>query len=99
MFDIITKKNNNEAVYLLSGEINTITAQKFAEEVDCESANSIVFDFSDVTYITSAGIRIIVSTAISMDEKGGSFSIRNVPNVINDVFEMTGVYNLVRLEK
>ncbi len=65
-----------------------------------ESLNGIdrlVFDFSELNYISSAGLRVILSTQEIMN-KQGSMIIRNMSDEIKKIFEVVGFINFINIE-
>ena len=56
-----------------------------------------VFDFGKLEYISSAGLRVLLAAQKIMN-KQGSMIIKNVNDVINDVFEVTGFSDILTIE-
>jgi anti-anti-sigma factor len=77
----------------INGKLSAATAEEFGAIADAAVAESknIVMDFQDVTYLASAGIRVLVSVQKKVSAAGGSLSFRNVQESINEVFELTGL--------
>jgi anti-sigma B factor antagonist len=60
-----------------------------------DGKTEVVADFGDVKYVSSAGIRELLSLYKTMKAKGGSFSIINAGESIKEVFEITGFWDLL----
>ena len=84
---------------ILEGRLDTITAPALEEEIK-QSLNGItelIFDFEKLEYISSAGLRVLLAAQKIMN-KQGSMIIKNVNDVINDVFEVTGFSDILTIE-
>jgi anti-sigma B factor antagonist len=80
---------NNTATLKLEGWLDTQTAPMLGnalQELE-SSVTALVFDFSELEYISSAGLRQIVAAHKKMN---GNLTLQNVPDEIMDVFRMTG---------
>lgn len=84
---------------ILEGRLDTITAPALEKEIR-QSLNGItelIFDFEKLEYISSAGLRVLLAAQKIMN-KQGSMIIKNVNDVINDVFEVTGFVDILTIE-
>ena len=63
MLDIKKTVNGNELVIVMTGRLDTLTAPQLEEELSAsiDSAENLVFDFSELEYISSAGLRVLLS--------------------------------------
>lgn len=95
------EKTQNETNYTLSisGRIDTITAPQLeAELAPClKDATALTLDFEKLDYISSAGLRVILSTQKVMN-KQGKMTIKNVNEMVMEVFEMTGFSDVLTIE-
>ena len=83
----------------ISGRLDTITAPELEKEV-CSSLDGVkdlVMDFSDLEYVSSAGLRVLLSTSRRMSAKG-SFVIRNCGDEIKEIFDVTGFLDILTVE-
>jgi anti-anti-sigma factor len=98
MLDIKSTKNDKELVFELTGRLDTTTAPEFSTRVDEEvvDLNKLVLDFKGLEYISSAGLRVVLSALKKM--KGEDMIVRNVNDDIMDIFEMTGFIDLLTIE-
>lgn len=80
--------------------LNTSTAPQLEKELadSLDDAQILVLDLGELNYISSAGLRVILSTQKAMSRKGGSLIVRNVKPEIYDVFEMTGFVDFLTIE-
>ena len=97
--EIIKKLNNDELSIALVGELNSFTSQDL-EKVISESLDgikSLIFDFEQLSYISSAGLRILLVAKKIMD-KQGKMVVRKANKDVMDIFEMTGFINILDFE-
>lgn len=96
----IIKKADGEALNIaLEGRLDTMTAPQLESEVkeSLEGVKELVFDFEKLDYVSSAGLRVILSAQKAMN-KQGSMKILNVNSDIMDVFEITGFADILTIE-
>lgn len=97
----IVKRENGKVLELgISGHIDASTAPALEEVVKAESPkyNKIVFDFEEVLYISSAGLRVILFTHKTMASKGGEFLLQNVCPDVKNILEMTGFTGFLKVK-
>ncbi|MED9970286.1 MAG: STAS domain-containing protein [Ruminococcus sp.] len=98
--DIKQKKDGKKLTVIVSGRIDTSTAPDFEAYVkqnlgDC---TSLEFDFKEVNYVSSAGLRVLLSMQKKMS-KIGDMKLTNVSESVADVFEVTGFDEILTYEK
>ena len=75
----------------LAGSLDTATAPQLAEQlapVLARSTKDIVFDLTELKFISSAGLRVFASTRKMLKERGGQVSFVNMQPQIQEVFEI-----------
>ena len=84
----------------IEGRIDTQTAPELQKAVDASigDVKDLILDFSKVLYVSSAGLRVILTAQNAMDQKSGSMVIRNAAKNIVDVFKVTGFDTFLNLE-
>ena len=83
----------------LEGRLDTTTAPKLEAELK-ESLNGmkeVVLDFAKLEYISSAGLRVLLSAQKIMN-KQGSMKLINVNDTIQEIFEVTGFSDILTIE-
>lgn len=82
----------------LVGRLDTTTAPLLEAELkqSLEGITELVFDFEKLEYISSAGLRILLA-AQKMMNKQGSMTVKNVNEVIAEVFEVTGFSDILTI--
>ena len=96
----ITKNLNGTALEIaLAGRLDTMTAPELEAELnkDLGGADSLTLDFGKLDYISSAGLRVLLTAHKAMAAKGG-MKICNVNEVVQEVFEVTGFADILTLE-
>lgn len=96
----ITKKENGKALEIaLEGRLDTMTAPELENELhtSLENADSLVLDFAKLNYISSAGLRVLLSAHKIMSGKGG-MKVTHVNEIVNEVFEVTGFSDILDIE-
>ena len=95
----IERKNENGVTVALSGRLDTITAPQLEEELNTiiPETEKLVFDFENLEYISSAGLRLLLSTQKEMSKKGG-MKLIHVNDEVQEVFDITGFNELLTVE-
>ena len=91
--NLTTEKNGTELTVRLSGELNTLTAPELSALLDQElgGVQSLILDFKECDYVSSAGLRVLLATFKQMKAANGSMSLDNVGVNFRDVLENTGL--------
>ncbi|MCI6810927.1 MAG: STAS domain-containing protein [Lachnospiraceae bacterium] len=91
--------NGNEMELALSGRLDTITAPQLEAELkkNIDGITSLLFDFSDLEYLSSAGLRVLLAAQKVMN-KQGSMVIKNVNDTIMEIFEVTGFADILTIK-
>lgn len=96
------KKNYNEKELTLEvgDRIDTITAPDFENEINDEMGNfdSLIIDFANLEYISSAGLRVLISTQKKLKGEDIPMVIKNVNDTINEIFRMSGFDKILKIE-
>jgi anti-sigma B factor antagonist len=91
--------NGTELVFTLAGRLDTITAPQLEAELkqSISGVKKLVLDFTALDYISSAGLRVLLSSQKIMN-KQGEMIIKNVNETINEIFELTGFIDILSVE-
>lgn len=92
-------RNETELTVVLEGRLDTMTSPELEErlEPEFEETEMLIFDLQKLEYISSAGLRVLLSALKVMQEQG-EMVIRNVNSVVMDVFEVTGFIDILNIE-
>ena len=90
------KKNTTETIIEIIGRLDTITAPALDKTIneDIGDTKNLVLDVKGMEYISSAGLRVLLSAQKKM-QKIGSMKVVNVCAEVMDVFEMTGFADIL----
>ena len=93
------KKNAEATVIAVVGRLDTTSAPALekANNEDIGDAKNLVLDLKGVQYISSAGLRVLLSAQKKM-QKIGSMKVVNVCEAVMEVFEMTGFADILVIE-
>ena len=93
------KKNDEETIIEIVGRLDTITAPALDKTIneDIGDAKNLVLDIKGMEYISSAGLRVLLSAQKKM-QKIGSMKVTGVCEEVMEVFEMTGFADILVIE-
>ncbi len=85
----------------LTGRLDGNTAPQLETELKPKLANvqALVLDFAELTYVSSAGLRVILSAQKAMQHQKGSMLVRGVNTEVMEVLELTGFSEILTIEK
>ncbi len=96
--DTIFYLQNETLVATLAGEIDHHSADRIRSDIDDElrlyDVKDLVFDFSDVTFMDSSGIGVVLGRYKKIRAAGGRVVIRNANSLVRKILEMSGVFML-----
>lgn len=97
--EIIKEAKDSDLKICLKGRLDTSTAPQLEEAIknSITGVKSLTLDLKDLEYMSSAGLRIILSAQKIMNRQG-NLTIRNVNDTIMEVFEMTGFADILTIE-
>ena len=96
----ITKKTNGSSLEIaLEGRLDTVTAPELEKELNAslDAANALTLDFTNLEYISSAGLRVLLTAHKAMSAKGG-LKITNVNEIVREVLDVTGFSDILTVE-
>lgn len=91
--------NGTEMTIALEGRLDTITSPQLEKELnqDLADVTKLVFDLSDLAYISSAGLRVLLSAQKVMMKRDGMI-IRGASDDLMEIFEVTGFVDILTIE-
>lgn len=99
MFEITKNIENQKAVLALKGKLDTTTAPELDKTINeiISDIKELVFDFADLQYISSAGLRVLLLAQKTMNNKG-EMKVCNVCETVMEIFEVTGFSDILTIE-
>ncbi len=97
---VINKKADGTTLTVgIEGRLDTTTAPQLEESLheSLDGVLELVFDFEKLEYISSAGLRVLLSTQKIMN-KQGSMKIIHVSDPVMDIFDVTGFMDILTVE-
>lgn len=92
------KKEENKLIISLDGKLDTNTSPELDKTItELEGIEELYIDLKNVDYISSAGLRVLLSMQKIMN-KQGKMVIKNVCENVMDIFEVTGFSEILNIE-
>lgn len=93
-------QHGEEAVVFIKGRLDTVTSAELDERLRKEEVeeNVLVMDFSEVEYISSAGLRLLLSLKRDLEVQSKSLVVRHINDVVKEIFGVTGFINVLTIE-
>ena len=94
--NINIEKDNGKVVMKIEGRLDTTSAPELEKAIndETEALENLVLDFNGVNYISSAGLRVLLTAQKKMNTQG-SMELVNVSGEVMDIFEMTGFADIL----
>ncbi len=92
-------KDGDKLTIALEGRLDTTTAPQLEEEIK-ESVNGVTdltFDLKEIAYVSSAGLRVLLSAQKIMNRQG-NMVIKNANEEVMEIFEVTGFVDILNIE-
>ena len=101
MLDIVMETEGDVLKVKLTGELDGMSSPEFEEKLESKQAgvNKIVIDASELEYVSSAGLRVILATQQYMEENGKeTIQIMNVTEEVAEIIELCGFDEIIDLK-
>lgn len=97
---ISADKKDSKLVLSLEGRLDTTTAPELETKLGeyLDDVDDIIFDCNGLEYISSAGLRVLLSAQKAMNKKEGKLVVKNINDTIREVFEVTGFTDVITIE-
>ena len=92
-------EKGTELIIELEGRLDTTTSPELEKELkqSLSGVTSLILDMDKLDYISSAGLRVLLSAQKEMN-KQGSMVIKNVNDTIMEIFEVTGFVDILTIK-
>ncbi len=99
MLNLSAEQNGNEVIIHIEGKMDTNSSPQVTEKINenVPNCDKLILDLEKLEYVSSAGLRVFVMADQKMSDKGGELNVKNVPNPISEIFEMTGFDNMITI--
>lgn len=96
--EIRIEKSGNTLEIKLTGRLDTVTAPQLEEKLkkELEGVTNLQFDFAELEYISSAGLRVLLTASKKM-KKQGKMEIHHVNEEVMEVFTITGFADILTI--
>lgn len=93
------KQNGSSLTIAVQGRLDTTTAPDLEKEIksSLDGVTELIMDFEKLDYISSAGLRVLLSAHKAMS-KQGAMKVTNVNEMVMEVFEVTGFSDILTIE-
>jgi len=83
------------------GRIDTKTSPILESDIQkyIDSTDNIILDFTNVDYISSGGMRVLLALHKRLKKKGGTLKVINVKDSIYDIFKLVGFHSMVEVSQ
>lgn len=76
------------------GRLDTNTSPDLESALVLDGVSEVVFDFSELEYISSAGLRVLMAVQKSMMACGGKMSVKSPNDTVKGIFDITGMSSI-----
>ncbi len=92
-------QTGSDLTIALEGRLDTTTAPQLEAELksSLDGVTALTFDFANLEYISSAGLRVLLSAQKIMSRQG-SMKVTRVGDIIMEIFEVTGFTDILTIE-
>ena len=96
---ISKQKDDSKLIVKVTGRLDSVTSKELEEALDgsLNDVEDLTFDLSDLDYISSAGLRILLA-AFKIMKKQGSMKVTGIHDEVRDIFEATGFSEILNIE-
>ena len=98
--DINKTLEGNKLVVKVAGRMDLVSAPELEAALNesLDGVEELVFDFSELEYISSAGLRVLLTSYKKMNSQG-TMTIININDIIREIFEVTGFAEIFTVEE
>lgn len=91
-------KDGSTLTVSVSGRLDTVTAPQLESELNSsiDGVTELILDFSTLEYISSAGLRVLLSAQKKMNTQG-KMTVTNINETVAEIFEVTGFSDILNI--
>ena len=90
-----------EKIVVIEGRVDTVTStdlEKAVSQIWSQPSITLVFDCTQMEYISSSGLRVVLKAHKQVNECGGKFILRNLTSEVRSVMDLTGFSRILTIE-
>ena len=97
--NIVKTAQGSPLTIAVEGRLDTTTSPALTKAVEesIEDVKELVFDFAKLEYISSSGLRVLLSAQKAMNSKG-KMIVKNVSEIVMEIFDITGFVDILTIE-
>ena len=94
----LVKNSDKEVEVIINGNIDSTNATAVGNALIklADTYKSVILNLAGLGYTSSAGLRVISSLQLALEDNGGELAVKNVNDMVMEVFEMTGYAALLK---
>jgi stage II sporulation protein AA (anti-sigma F factor antagonist) len=95
---IQAEREGDTLVAKAEGRIDGTNARQFQDDLDSvieEGDRAVILNFQDLMYISSAGIRVVLMTAKSLQRREARFALCSLSEPVREIFEVSGFDKII----
>ena len=98
-FSVSSEPNGQVTIITVSGRVDSVTAATLDSELTrvLHENDKLVLDLKGLTYLSSAGVRVIVRALQSAQKSGGGVRLAGIPNHVGDVLQTVGMMDRLQI--
>jgi len=99
--DMRIETKGEELTAIVEGRLDTISAPEFEKRIGLElsGVTQLILEFEKLDYISSAGLRVLLSLQKKMTAKNGTMVVRQPGEMVLEVFEVTGFEDILTIQR
>ena len=99
MSSTVFEKQDNVLTVKHTGRLDTITSPVLENELRpyLDAVQEVIMDFSKIDYISSSGLRLLLTTQEALEDHGGSMKLIHVSDYIVEIFDLVGFTDLLTI--
>ncbi len=98
--EIDKRTENGVTIVTVTERVDGVTSlelETYIEDLLKETSSNIILDFSELKYISSAGLRVVLSTAKNLKNQKRELFLSGLTDSVKDVFQMAGFYAILKI--
>ena len=99
--NVTTTLEDTKATLVVEGKLTVQTSPDLSAAIDAlpDETTELIIDLSDVDYVASAGLRVLVAAEKMAVTRGGTMTLKNPCDTVMEVLDMTGLCDIFTIER